>query len=93
MILQQMNTIRFICFTSISEWLWMIFILIGIGRFPVNWTTGQWTFSPFYFLLFGAGSFAQPYSAWLVSVAVPLGAILFLFRRKRLAVPVESQTN
>jgi hypothetical protein len=30
------------------KWLWIIFILIGIGKFTVNWTTGQWNFAPFF---------------------------------------------
>jgi len=25
------------------KWLWIIFIIVGIGSFNMNWTTGQWT--------------------------------------------------
>lgn len=76
-----------------KKWFWIIFILIGIGRFTINWTTGHWSFSPFPFLLFGAGTFAPPYSAWMISVSAPLGALLFLVKRKGLSMPVEPQTN
>ena len=71
------------------KWLWIIFILIGLGKFTVNWTTGQWNFAPFSFQLLGAASFAPPYSAWLISISLPLGAIVFLIRRKKLVAPTE----
>jgi hypothetical protein len=72
------------------KWLWMIFILIGIGKFTVNWTTGQWNFAPLFIqLLFGASAFAPMYGAWLISISLPLGAILFLLRRKRLIASIE----
>ncbi len=71
------------------KWLWIIFILIGIGKLTVNWTTGQWNFAPLSFQLFGAGSFAPPYGAWLISISLPLGAIMFLFRRMNLVASVK----
>ena len=71
------------------KWLWIIFILIGVGKLTVNWATGQWNFAPLSFQLFGAGSFAPPYGAWLISISLPLGAIMFLFQRKKLVASVE----
>lgn len=64
------------------KWLWIIFILFGIGKFAVNWTTGQWGFMPLSFQLFSAGAFAPLYGAWTLSLSLPLGAIWFLLRRK-----------
>ncbi len=75
------------------KWLWIIFILIGLGKFTVNWTTGQWNFTPLSFQLLGAGTFAPPYSAWLISISLPLGAILFLIRRKKLVASIEPALN
>jgi hypothetical protein len=75
------------------KWLWIIFILIGLGKFTVNWTTGQWNLAPLSFQLFGAGSFAPPYGAWLISVSLPLGAVLFLIRRKKLVASIEPASN
>jgi hypothetical protein len=75
------------------KWLWIIFILIGIGSFTVNWTTGQCHVQPLSFQLLGASSFAPPFGAWLISVSLPLGAILFLIRRKKLIAPVEAPAN
>lgn len=71
------------------KWLWVIFILIGIGKLTVNWTTGEWNLAPLSFQLFGAGSFAPPYGAWLISISLPLGAILFLFRRRKSVASAE----
>jgi hypothetical protein len=71
------------------KWLWIIFILIGIGKFTVNWTTGQWNIAPLSVQLLGAASFAPPYGAWLISISLPLGAILFLLKRKKLVASVE----
>jgi hypothetical protein len=70
------------------KWLWIIFILFGVGRFTVNWATGEWHLAPLSFQLFGSGAFAPPYGAWLISVSLPLGAFMFLFRRKKLVTSV-----
>ena len=75
------------------KWLWVIFIIIGIGKFTVNWTTGQWNLAPLSFQLFGAGSFAPPYGAWLISISLPLGAILFLLRRKKFVASIEPMSS
>jgi hypothetical protein len=71
------------------KWLWIIFILAGLGKFTINWTTGQWNFAPLSFQLLGSSSFAPPYGAWLISISLPMGAILFLFRRKRHIASIE----
>jgi hypothetical protein len=51
------------------KWLWIIFILIGVGKFTINWTTGQWQIAPLYLSLLGSGAFAPPYGAWLISIS------------------------
>ena len=72
------------------KWLWIIFILLGFCQLTNDWTTGRCQFNPLYFQLFGAGAFAPAYGAWLISVSIPLGAICFLIRRKKLVESVES---
>jgi len=64
--------------------LWIVFILLGIGKISVNWATGQWGVYPLYVQLFSASAFAQFSGPWVISASVPLGAILFLVRRKEL---------
>jgi hypothetical protein len=68
------------------KWLWGIFVAIGIGQFTFNWTTGQAGFQLLQVALLGGG-FAKPgpYGPLLLSVAVPIGAVVFLARRRQLA--------
>ena len=63
------------------KWLWILFIILGVGKFAINWTTGQWNVMPVAVQLFGVGAFSPPYGAWTLSVSLPLGAILFLIRK------------
>lgn len=72
------------------KWLWIIFILFGVFRLSINWTTGQWQAAPFYFSFLGSSAFAPAYGAWLISISLPLGAIIFLIRRKKLVASVEA---
>jgi hypothetical protein len=69
------------------KWLWAVFILLGVGKFAVNWTTGEWSFTPFALYILGASVTAHPvYAPWMVAVSFPLGAFLFLKRRGSLAL-------
>jgi hypothetical protein len=81
--------VLFLCLQSKTErrkWLWVVFILLGVGRLAVNWTTGEWTFTPLVVSLLGASVTAIPaYGPWMVAVAFPLGAFLFFMRQKRSA--------
>jgi hypothetical protein len=67
------------------KWLWCLFIVIGVFQWQMNWTTGETAFRPLYFQLLGAGAIkAGPYAAWILSVAFPLGAAIFLLKRRTL---------
>ena len=77
------------------KWLWLIFILFGIGQFTLNWHTGEVRVDPLYLQFLGAGWLAPTmlYSplVWplYIIVSLPVGAIVFLVKRKRLlAIPV-----
>ncbi len=67
------------------KWLWVLFIAVGVIQFHFNWTTGAWEVQPVSFMLLGAG-FAKtgPVAPWVFTLAVPLGAVLFLVRRASL---------
>ena len=70
--------------------LWIIFILFGLGPLSLNWTTDQIGFSLLSFLLFSGSAMASSiYSPWIISVSLPVGAVLFwIFRNKlRLQLP------
>jgi hypothetical protein len=66
-----------------KKWAWVLFILVGAVTFSLNWTTGEWLLKPLHFQLFSAGASASPYGPWEFSVAVPLGALLYLLLRGR----------
>lgn len=64
--------------------LWLIFIILGVGGFSLNWTTEAWAFQILNFSVLGAGfSTAGPFSPWIIKVAFPLGAFIFLFLKKQ----------
>ena len=64
--------------------LWIFFILIGITRIQLNWTTGQMGFQPIGFQIPGAGiSKMGLYAPWILTVSVPLGAIWFQIKRRK----------
>lgn len=70
------------------KWLWIVFILLGVCQFQFNWTTGSWSLKPLSILLLGSSCMASgPYAPWILSFGLPLGAIVFLFRRKKLRKP------
>ncbi|MDQ8030069.1 MAG: hypothetical protein REJ23_15190 [Brevundimonas sp.] len=61
------------------RWLWMIGCLFGLGQVSVNWATGALAVHPIYVALLGAG-FLKGLGAtdpWIISVSLPLPAILF----------------
>ena len=73
------------------RWLWMIFIAVGLGKFSLNWSTGQWEVAPISILLLGAAYMrASSYAPVVVSFGVPVGAIVFLTLRRRLQRPPAS---
>ena len=63
---------------GLHKWLWAIFILLGFGKFSVNWATGKFDFHLLAIQVLSAGAFAERYSPWVISISLPLGAILFL---------------
>ena len=65
-----------------EKWLWILFILIGVGKVAINWTTGEWQVSPLSIQLLSASVFNDGRRTLTVAVSVPVGAILFLFRRR-----------
>jgi hypothetical protein len=68
------------------KWLWLLFILVGMGGFEVNWSTGKWAVALLqaHFLSFSA--FASQGQPWVVAASLPVGAVVFLdYCRKRKA--------
>jgi hypothetical protein len=61
------------------KWLWILFTVFGFGKFGVQWLVGgRWFFQLFAFQVLGASVLKNPlYEPWVLSVSLPLGAILF----------------
>jgi hypothetical protein len=66
---------------SWTKWLWVVFIAIGLGRFSINWTTGESQLALLALQPFSASATAALFSPWVMSVSLPLGALVFLARR------------
>lgn len=68
-----------------KKWLWIIFILLGVGTIQVDWTSGAYAFQLLSVQLLGASAFsAGPAAPWIISASVPLGAFIFWFKRRKL---------
>lgn len=79
-----------------KKWLWIIFILCGIGKLGINWTTGQILFNPLSIniQLCGSACFKPGiYAPWVISTSFPLGAIIFLFKRKKILIQKTANTD
>jgi len=69
------------------KWPWVLFILVGVGALAVNWSTGEWAIDLLRVQLLGASAVAPLYGPLTVTVSLPLGALVFLARRKSLRRP------
>jgi hypothetical protein len=73
------------------KWLWYLFIAVGFVQFNLNWTTGALNILPVSFMLFGAGfGQATPHAPYVLAFALPLGAVVFLVARRKLAAVTNS---
>jgi hypothetical protein len=69
-----------------KKWIWLVTILVGICRLTVNWTTGQWFFTPLALHIPPVAASCSPYGPWILQIFSPIGAIAFLRLRKGLAL-------
>ena len=75
-----------LCIRSVNgmkRWMWISFILAGVRRLAVNWTTGELHFDVLAIQLPCAAVTKTPYGPWMIFVYAPLGAFLFLNERWR----------
>ena len=67
------------------RWLWSLVSVLGLPVATLNWTTGEISTRVLAVQLLGIGVRSREASAeWLLSVAFPLGAAVFLSVRQRL---------
>jgi len=69
-----------------KKWVWLAAILVGVGRLTVNWTTGEWLFTPLALNTpLPVSATCSAYGPWMLHIFSPIGAIAFLRIRKGLA--------
>jgi hypothetical protein len=63
----------------------LIILAVSLPRLFINWNTGQIDFNIINFSLLGFG-FSKPtlYSAWILSFNIPVGSIIFWFRKNKI---------
>jgi hypothetical protein len=72
------------------KWLWALFILVGVGSLSLNWTTGDSRLTMLTFKILSVSWIRTGYGPWVISVGLPLGALVFLgwlARLKRAKAP------
>lgn len=87
--------IAFIIFAFVSciktknlkrKWLWAIFTILGIVKFSFDWTTGQYSIQPINFgFAISAFYSPSPYMPVILQFFIPIGGIIFLFKKKSLS--------
>jgi hypothetical protein len=80
--------------TTKKKIIWTLIILfISLPRFVINWNNGVIDFNLLNFTLLGS-SFSKPtlYSAWLLSFNIPIGALIFWYKRESL-LPEQEDTE
>ena len=67
------------------KWPWALFILVGVGSLTMKWSTGKCRYEAFRVVVLSVAGVRSPAagSPWLLSVAFPLGALLYLFKPAR----------
>ncbi len=65
------------------KWPWVLFIITGLGKVAINWTSGQLSIAPAAIQLFSVSAFAPFFGPWTIAVSLPVGAVVFLVWRKR----------
>jgi hypothetical protein len=73
--------------TGKKKWIWLMLMVPGVCRLTVNWTTGQWSFTPLSvqvkLLPLIANVTCTAYGPWMLQITAPLGAIAFLLWHKK----------
>ena len=65
------------------KWLWAVFIVIGFGSLSVNWTTGSSALMLISVKLLSVSWVRTGVGPWVISVALPLGALAFHWKLAR----------
>jgi hypothetical protein len=75
------------------RWLWILFILAGVEKLAVNWSTGQLTFGIIAINIPCFQAMRSPYGPWTIGAFFPLGAVLFLERQRKMKTIAKSDAG
>jgi hypothetical protein len=65
------------------KWLWAVFALVGVSRFAVNWSTGEFHYTAPSVEIPSVGASRPFYGQWIIAGYFPLGALLVLQKSRR----------
>ena len=72
-----------------KKWLWLLIVLVGVGKLSVNWVTDDWAFTPIAIQIPCATAVRPFYGPWTIAGSFPLGALLFLNHRWKMRITGE----
>lgn len=84
------STLAFVLYTFVMclrsnemrpKWLWLVIILVGVGKFAVNWQTGNWECQLLSFQIPCILASRVPYGPWIIGAYLPVGAFAYYHRR------------
>ncbi len=61
------------------KWIWVPFIVLGFVSFHLDWATGRAFLQPISFLIFGVSFMKQKFGPLILSVSLPIGALVYFF--------------
>ena len=67
------------------KWLWCLFVFVGCAEFSLDWTTGEIFHQLLHVKIAPLGSLytkASQYAPVVISTVIPIGAIIFLIKRR-----------
>jgi hypothetical protein len=67
-----------------KKWRWYLFSFVGVGAITMNWTTGEIGTRYALIKLLGGASTASEFAPFIFSFTIPIGAIAFWLKRKKL---------
>ena len=77
-----------------KKWIWIIISLIGFCGISLNWTTSDIDFKLLTIKLLGIGfSRAGDFAPWILSISIPIGAIIYWIKKPGLLYNQELEEN
>ena len=72
---------------------WLLFISVGFGAVDINWTTGMIHIQLLHIHLLSAAALIRSDFAWHIVFGIPVGAILFWFKRKKILAAAKNNNE